>query len=158
MMAGHLLSHRNQTITEVWAIPGPKSDTVIRNAQPVFEVRYENLSGVNAEDYEPVLLKLEPTTNNFRLVGATEAKPDDLQASSAGWQLYSSFVEERIPGQAKKSAAGSYQLQPNSPLAKGEYAIALRPVKKDKKFSPTTLSQNTGDGFAFNSVWSFEVQ
>lgn len=56
--------------------------------------------------YEPVLLKLEPTPNNFRLVGATEAKQDALQGSTADWGMYSSFVEERLPAQATKAAVG----------------------------------------------------
>jgi hypothetical protein len=43
-------------------------------------------------------------------------------------------------------------------LQPGEYAVALRPINKDKKFSGTSVSQNTGDGLFFNSVWSFELQ
>jgi hypothetical protein len=158
MMAGGLFAHRKQAITDVWAVPGPKSEAVIHNAQPAFEVQYANVPGINADEYEPVLLKLEPTANNFRLVGATQAKPDALQASTADWGMYSSFVEERMPAQATKAAPGSYQLQASSALAPGEYAVALRPINKEKKFSGTSMTQNTGDGLLFNSVWSFEVQ
>ena len=157
MMAGQLFSHRKQIVTEVWTIAGPKSETVIRNLQPAFEVHYENLSAIKADEYEPVLLKLEPGSN-FRLVGATEVKQDELQASSTEWKLYSSFVEERVASQVKKSGSGSYQLEPSSPLPRGEYALALRPINKDKKFSASSLNQNIGDGLMFNSVWSFEVQ
>ena len=157
MMAGRLFSHRKQMVTEVWTIARPKSETVIRNPQPAFEVYCENLTAIKADEYEPVLLKLEPGSN-FRLVGATEVKQDELQASSTEWKLYSSFVEERIAGRVKKSGTGSYQLQPSSPLPEGEYALALRPINKDKKFSAVSLSQNVGDGLVFNSVWSFEVQ
>lgn len=159
MMAGGLLAaHHKQTITDVWALAGPKSETVIHNAQPQFEVLYDKMPGVNAEEYEPVLLKLESTPNNFRLVGATEAKVDALQSSTADWGMYSSFVEERIPGQANKVASGNYQLQASSALPPGEYAVALRPANRDKKFSGTSMTQNTGDGLFFNAVWSFEVQ
>lgn len=159
MLAGGLFAaHHKQTVTDVWAIPGPRSETVIHDGQPIFEVHYDNIPGINAEEYEPVLLKLEPTPNNFRLVGATEAKQDALQGSTADWGMYSSFVEERLPAQAAKGAVGSYQFQAASALVPGEYAIVLRPINKGKKFSGSNMSQNTGDGLFFNAVWSFEVQ
>jgi hypothetical protein len=157
IMAGSLFSRRKQTVTEVWAIGGPKSETVIHNVQPAFEVHYDNIPGVNSDEYEPVLLKLESTPNNFRLVGATQAKQDALQVSSADWDMYSSFVEERVPGQATKIGPGGYQLQVSSALVPGEYGVALRPINKSKKFAGSSLSQNTGDGLVFNSVWSFEI-
>jgi hypothetical protein len=159
MMAGKLFSsHHKPSITDVWAIGGQKSQTVIHGNQLAFEVHYDGIAGVNADEYEPVLLKLESTPNNFRLVGATEAKQDALQTSAADWGMYSSFVEERVEAQATKVALGSYKLQPSAALAAGEYAVVLRPVNKDKKFSGSTVAQNTGDGLMFNSVWSFEVQ
>jgi hypothetical protein len=158
MMAGSLFaSHHKATVTDVWAVTGPKSETVIHNAQPAFEVHYDNIPGINADEYEPVLLKLESTPNNFRIVGATEAKQDELQASTADWGMYSAFVEERVAGQATKVGPGRYQLQAGSALAPGEYGVALRPLNKDKRFSGSSVSQNTGDGLVFNSVWSFEV-
>lgn len=158
LMAGGLFARRKQTVTDVWAVPGPKAETVIHNPQPAFEVHYENIPGINADEYEPVLLKLEPTPNNFRLVGATEAKQDALLASTADWGIYSSFVEERLPGQSAKVATGSYRMQAASALSPGEYAVVLRPINKDKKFAGASMAQNTGDGLFFNAVWSFEVQ
>lgn len=159
MMAGKLFSaHHKPSVTDVWAIGGPKSQTVLHDNQPGFEVHYDGIPGVNADEYEPVLLKLESTPSNFRLVGATEAKQDALQASSADWGMYSSFVEERVESKATKVGQGSYKVQPTSALAAGEYAVVLRPINKDKKFSGTNVAQNMGDGLLFNSVWSFEVQ
>lgn len=72
--------------------------------------------------------------------------------------MYSTFVEERIATNSKKVSAGSYQMQPSATLAAGEYAIALRPINKDKKFSGSGVAQNTGDGLIFNSAWAFEIQ
>jgi len=156
MMAGGLL-HRKQTITDVWVIAGARSETVIHGGQPSFEVFYDGIPGVNTDEYEPVLVRLESTANNLRLVGATEAKPDALQGSSADWGMYSSFVEELVPSQATKNGSGRYELHAASALPPGEYGVALRPISKDKKFSGSSVSQNTGDGLIFNSIWSFEV-
>jgi curli biogenesis system outer membrane secretion channel CsgG len=156
MVAGSLFSHRKQTVTDVWLIVGSKSETVIHN-QPSFEVHCESVPGINVDEYEPVLLRLESTQTNFRLVGATEAKLDALQAPTPDWGLYSAFMEERVPGQATKIGPGVYQLQASSTLPPGEYGVVLRPINKDKKFSGVSVSQNLGDGLLFNSLWSFEI-
>jgi hypothetical protein len=158
MMATSLLGHRKPTVTDVWAVPGQKADTQIHGSQPAFEVHFADVPGINPDDYEPVLLKLEPTNNNFRLVGATQAKQDDLESMTPQWSMYSSFLEERVSADSKKLASGSYQLHITQPLAAGEYGVALRPVNKDKKFAGSSMSQNAGDGLVFNSVWAFEIQ
>ena len=159
MSAATLFASRHKpTVTEVWALGNQRSETVIHNNQPSFEVLYAGIPGINADEYEPVLLKLTPTPTNFRLVGATEAKSDQMQSAIADWGVYSSFVEERVAAQATKVGSGHYQLQPSAALIAGEYGVALRPVDKNKKFSGSSISQNNGDGLVFNSVWSFEVQ
>jgi hypothetical protein len=151
------MSHKKPTVTEVWALPGQKADTVAPN-QPIFEVSFAEIPGVNPDEYEPVLIKLAPSANNFRLVGATQAKQDVFDSSAMDWEVYSSFVEERIAAQSQKSGSGHYNLQPTASLAAGEYGIALRPVNKGKKFSGSSVAQNSGDGLLFNSVWAFSVR
>ncbi len=158
MLAGSLFAHRRQqTTTEVWALPGAKSETVLHDTQPSFEVHCDNIPGINPDDYKPALLKLETTPSNFRLVGATEVKQDQIQSPASEYPIYSSFVEELGPSQFTKVATGSYQLKASSALAPGEYAVVLRPVSKDKKYSGNSILQNTGDGLVFNSAWSFSV-
>jgi hypothetical protein len=113
---------------------------------------------VNPEEYEPVLIRLTPSQTNFRLVGATSTTPSQFQNAQADWNLYSSFVEQRIPLQATKVSAGRYTLQTGAGLTAGEYGVVLRPVNRDKKFAGSSIGQNQGDGLIFNCVWSFEVQ
>ena len=161
MMAGSLFAKHKAAstpMTDVWAIPGVKSETVIHSSQPTFEVRFDSVPGVNADEYEPVVIRLQPSQSNFRLVGATAATASEMQSSEANWDLYASFVEQRVPVQATKVASGRYQLQASGGLAPGEYGVVLRPVNKAKKFSGSNVAQNVGDGLAFNCVWSFEVQ
>ena len=158
LMGASLFSqHHKPTVTEVWALPGQKAETALTNNQPSFEVHFANVPGINPDEYEPVLLKLEPTTNNFRLVGATQAKQDAMESATADWGLYASFVEERLAINSKKVASGEYQLQITQPLLAGQYGIALRPLNKDKKYSGTGMAQNVGDGSIFNTVWGFEI-
>lgn len=159
LFAKHKANSNANSITDVWAIPSQKSDTFTHNSQPGFEVSFDGIPGITVDDYEPVLIRLQPSPqSNFRLVGATAVKPSEMQSSEANWDLYASFVEQRVAAQATKVASGRYQLQATSGLTPGEYGVVLRPVNKAKKFSGNNVAQNVGDGLVFNCVWSFEVQ
>src|SRR5205807_2811395 len=103
---GGLMGHRKPTVTDVWALPGQKSDLVLDSNQPSFEVHFANIPGVVADEYEPALVKLAPSPNNFRLVGATQAKQDVLESSTMDWEIYSSFMEERVGAEATKASSG----------------------------------------------------
>jgi len=155
---GGLMGHRKPTVTNVWALPGQKSDLVLDSNQPSFEVHFANIPGVAADEYEPVLVKLAPSANNFRLVGATQAKQDVLESSTMDWEIYSSFIEERVGAQATKVSSGEYKLQTAAALPAGEYGVVLRPLNKSKKFSGSSVAQNSGEGLLFNSVWAFAVK
>ena len=54
-------------------------------------------------------------------------------------------------------AEGDYNLSPQAPLLPGEYAVVLRPVAKDQKFSGGDVARGQGPGLIFNAVWSFQV-
>jgi hypothetical protein len=155
---GGIMGHRKPTVTNVWALPGQKSDLVLDSNQPSFEVHFANIPGVVADEYEPALVKLAPSANNFRLVGATQAKQDVLESSNMDWEIYSSFIEERVGAQATKVSSGEYKLQTAAALPAGEYGVVLRPLNKAKKFSGSSVAQNSGEGLMFNSVWAFAVK
>jgi hypothetical protein len=152
------MGKRKPTVTNVWALPGQKSDLVLESNQPSFEVHFANIPGVAADEYEPVLVKLTPSANNFRLVGATQAKQDVLESSTMDWEIYSSFIEEPVGAQATKVSSGEYKLQAAAALPAGEYGVVLRPLNKSKKFSGSSVAQNSGEGLMFNSVWAFAVK
>jgi hypothetical protein len=159
LLAKHKANSNSTNVTDVWAIPGQKSDMSTHNRQPALEVSFDGIPGITVDDYEPVLIRLLPSPqSNFRLVGATAAKPSEMQSSEANWDLYASFVEQRVPAQMMKVASGRYQLQASGGLAPGEYGVVLRPADKAKKFAGNNLAQNVGDGLVFNCVWPFEIQ
>ena len=158
LLAKHKANSNSSNVTDVWTIPGPKSDTITRNSQPAFEVSFDGIPGITVDDYEPVLIRLQPSPSNFRLVGATPVQGSEMQSSTADWDMYASFLEQRVPSQATKVASGRYQMQASGGLTPGEYGLVLRPVNKAKKFSGNNVAQNVGDGLVFNCVWSFEVQ
>jgi len=152
-----VLAQRKPKITYVWAIANPSSSNVLQEDTPEFAVSFAGVPGVNADDFEPAIVKLTPSQNAFRLVGATQGKEDATSSVSADWEIYSGFLEERVKVQSQKIGDGQYQISPASPLAAGEYAVVVRPTSKSKKFSGGDVARYQGEGMMFDSVWSFQV-
>jgi hypothetical protein len=156
VMSG-IMGHRKPTVTYVWALPGPSAGNALENS-PNFDVTFTGIPGINEEEYEPAIVKLTPTSNNWRLVGASQGKADTMQDSSANWEVYSSYVEEKVPVRVNKLGSGHVQISPASPLAAGQYGVVLRPRNKSKRFAGTDVANNQGEGLIFNSVFSFAVK
>ena len=156
VMSG-IMGHRKPTVTYVWALPGPASSTTL-GSTPSFDVAFSAIPGVNEEEYEPQIVKLTPTTNNWRLVGASQGKADTMQDSSANWEAYSSYVEEKVPASANKLGAGHVQISPSSPLSAGQYGVVLRPRSKSKRFAGTDVANDQGEGLMLDSIFSFAVK
>jgi hypothetical protein len=71
--------------------------------------------------------------------------------------MYSHFLEERVPTHAEKLGAGKYSVSPTSELQPGEYAVVLRPISKEKKFSGGEVARAQGDGLMFDAIWTFQI-
>jgi hypothetical protein len=156
-----ILGHRKPAqpkVTYVWALQGSSSAASAATNPPSFEVSYAGIPGVDADAFEPVIVKLAPTQSNFRLVGATEASSTAEQSAQQDWPIYSSFVEDRVAAKVQKLGSGHAKITANSALAAGQYAVALRPVSKSHKFSGEQIAKNQGEGLLFNYAWSFAVK
>lgn len=154
---GGMMARRQPTVTYVWGVPGPTSTNVLQTATPTFSVNFAKAPGVNPNDFAPEIVMLTPAQNTCRLVGATTGKEDVRSHDAADWEIYSSFVEDRVAVNLQKTAAGEYQMSPQSALLPGEYAVVLRPVSKTEKFSGGDVARNQRGGMMFNSLWSFQV-
>ena len=152
-----VLSHRTPTVTYVWGVPSPNSGNVLQNTKPTFTIDYSHAIGVNADEYEPAIVKLTPAQNTCRIVGATQGKEDIRSTPAADWQMYSHFLEERVAASPQKLGPGKYKLSANSELVPGEYGVVLRPVSKDKKFSGGDVARAQGDGLMFDAIWTFQI-
>ncbi len=152
-----VMAHRKPMMTYVWGVPNIASKTVLQTTSPSFTVDYANVMGTNPDDFAPTIVKLTPAQNSFRIVGATQGKEDAASNSTADWEIYSSFLEDRVAVNAQKLNTGSYKLVATSPLAPGEYAVVLRPVSKSKKFSGGDVARGQGDGLMFDSAFSFKI-
>ena len=127
------MTRRQPMVTYVWGVPGPASSNVLQTTMPKFSVSFAKAPGVNPDDFAPEIVKLTPAQNSCRLVGATQGKEDVRSHDAADWEIYSSFVEERVAVNLQKTAAGEYQMSPQSALLPGEYAVVLRPSFEERE-------------------------
>lgn len=142
------------SMTYVWGLPGRKSARELLNTDPIFELNYGDIPGVDPDAFEPVIVKLAQTPDNYRLVGATKTKLNmrNMMASS-GPENGKWLVEDRWPTRVYKEDRGFYVLRVDQQLAPGEYAVVLRPVK-GYKAKPSGLG---GHAQVFYCVWDFSV-
>jgi len=154
---GGMMAHRQATVTYVWGTPGPASANVLQTSTPKFEVNFAKAPGVNPDEFAPEIVKLTPAQHTCRLVGATQGKEDARSDNAADWEIYSAFIEDRVPANLEKIFVGDYNVSPQTPLLPGEYAVVLRPTAKDKKFSGGDVARGQGAGLMFNAVWTFQV-
>ena len=152
-----IMSHRTPSVTYVWGVPNPASSNVLQTTKPSFTVDFSRTIGVNPDEYEPAIVKLTPAQNTCRIAGATQGKEDVRSTPAADWQMYSHFLEERVAAIPEKLAPGKYKIAANSELVPGEYAVVLRPVSKEKKFSGGDVARAQGDGLMFDTIWTFRV-
>jgi hypothetical protein len=152
-----VMSHRKPTLTYVWGVTSVSSKNVFQMTSPEFSVDLSETMGVHPDDFEPAIVRLTPAQNSYRIVGATQGKEDMQSNTAADWEIYSSFLEERVPVTSQKVKPGVYKLSPSLPLLPGEYAVVLRPVSKSKKFSGGEVARAQGDGLMFDAVWSFQI-
>jgi hypothetical protein len=152
-----MLPRSQPTVTYVWGVPTTSSATVVAVSSPAFAVDFADVRGIHPEEFEPVLVKLTPMANSYRLVGASPGKEGATTTSTLDWPLYAGFIEERVAVHSSMQATGKYLLSAEAPLLAGEYAVVLRPISKSKKFSGGDVARAQGDGMVFDSVWSFQI-
>jgi hypothetical protein len=117
------------SITYAWGLPGSHSERVLAPTA-AFELRYADIPGIDPDAYEPVLLHLVLTKDNYRLLGATRQKfGSGMSMMGAGGGTGDWVAEDRVPAKVQKQGRGFYTLQSSKPLVTGEYALVLRPVK-----------------------------
>lgn len=154
---GGMMGHKQPTVTYVWGVPRPASANVLQTSTPKLQVLFAKAPGVNPDEFAPEIVKLTPAQNTCRLVGATQGKEDARSDNAADWEIYSAFVEDRVAVQLDKLSTGDYNVSPQTPLLPGEYAVVLRPIEKNMKFSGGDVARGQGAGLMFNTVWTFQV-
>jgi hypothetical protein len=149
---GGMGHHGPPKVTYVWALPGLKSQVIAASSKPRFEMEYGNLLGIDPDAYEPFVVKLVQTKDNWRLVGATKTPMGQLSN-----EAYEKVTEVRIKSKCERMGPrGQVQVVPLQALEPGEYAIVLRAIHPGKR-SQGSLG-GPAEQTVFFSVWDFTIQ
>jgi hypothetical protein len=151
----HLMPHKS-TVLYVWSLPGKASATILSEAKPAFEVVFDNVVGLDPKEFTPVIVKLEQTANNWRIVGATKGTEDFLAPRNV-WETYSQFKEEIVPTQVDQIKPGVAHIQSTSELIPGQYAVVIRPISPKTKFSGADIVERKNEGVVFVTAWDFQI-
>ncbi len=152
-LLGGGLSHHSSApkATYVWALPGAHSTYTMAATKPKFEIEFADIVGLDPDAYEPSLVKLTPTKDNWRLVGATKETLD-----KHGNEKQSAISEDRTEIKTTSAGRGHLIIEAAAPLAPGEYGVLLHRVKAQKN-STSTGAGLTAEQTIFYSVWDFSV-
>jgi hypothetical protein len=111
----------------VWALAATQSSRVL-DVSPVFEIDYAHIPGVDPERYQPAIVQLVPTSDNYRLVAAAET-----DGASAGALPRGPIIEESVATESTRLGRGQYRVAPKTSLGPGEYALVLRPIPETRR-------------------------
>jgi hypothetical protein len=113
--------------TAVWALAATSSGRVL-DIQPAFEIDFAHIPGVDPDRYQPAIVQLVPTKDNYRLVAAAETDGANTGALPSG-----PIIEEAVATEIQKLGRGQYRVAPRTALGPGEYALVLRPIEETKR-------------------------
>jgi hypothetical protein len=113
--------------TAVWALAATQSSRVL-DVAPVFEIDYAHIPGVDPDRYQPAIVQLVPTKDNYRLVAAAET-----DGANAGALPRGPIIEESVATESTRIGRGQYRVAPKTALDPGEYALVLRPIMESRR-------------------------
>jgi hypothetical protein len=138
-------------VARSWALPGRNSAFTLPAGLPKFEIEFADIPGVDPDAYEPVLVKLIQTKDNWRLVSSSKDKFDKHGNDTRSVKIKN---EEKIPVNITALGRGHVAMAPSSDLAAGEYGLVLHPKKDEKEYAGI---RNANADAIFYSVWDFSV-
>jgi hypothetical protein len=143
--------HGPPKVTYVWALPGPQSANVVASRKPRFEMEYGNLLGIDPDAYEPFIVKLVSSKDNWRLVGATKSQMGQMST-----EAYEKVTEVRVKSKYERLGRGQMQVEPTEALEPGEYGLVLRALHPGKRAQGSL--GGPAEQTVFFSVWDFAVR
>ena len=133
-----------------------RASVALETTSPQLHLLYEDVAGVNPDDFEPVLVKFVTTKDNYRVAGVLRLV-HKKGVMSLKPKLTCSFVEQRIPIKIKSVGRGEAEIEPETPLDKGEYAVVLRPHWKSKEVNEKDVKEIQVAQALMNVMWDFSI-
>jgi hypothetical protein len=154
---GSLFGSDTEHRSAVWALVGTAAMREL-DPSPRFEIEFGSIPGVNPDAYEPTLVRLVPTIDNYRLVAAAKTEGAGSVARPSG-----PIIEELVATGATRLSRGRYRVQPAMALDAGQYALVLRPIAKKERRRDrknASLGELLGGGTSqiLYLAWDFAVR
>jgi hypothetical protein len=136
--------------TVALGLPGLHAAVAAPTASFFIDVQYENVAGLNPDEYEPALVQLTPS-RNFRLIGARQ-----IVQQADGVPQQGAITEKRIEVKVSRLDRGHLTLEPPTPLPAGEYGVVFRWVSVRNPVPPSSAGspQTTQPEYL---AWDFSV-
>jgi hypothetical protein len=146
----------DEETTAVWALAATHSARVL-DVAPVFEIDFAQIPGVDPDRYQPAIVQLVPTNDNYRLVAAAET-----DGANAGALPRGPIIEESVATESTRLARGQYRVAPKANLGPGEYALVLRPIPESgrrRRDSEASLGELLGGSTSqiLYLTWEFSI-
>jgi hypothetical protein len=153
---GSLFGSDTEHRSAVWALAGTAATRRL-DPLPRLEIEFSNIPGVNPDAYQPTLVQLVPTMDNYRLVAAAKTEGAGTVARPSG-----PIIEELVPTTATRLSRGRYRVQPVMALDPGQYALVLRPIakkerRKDRKNASIGELLGGGTSQILYLTWDFAI-
>ena len=100
---GGLFHPGSQQHTAIWALTGTAAPRDI-GVSPTFEVEFGHIPGVDPDQYQPAIVRLVPTKDNYRLIAAAKTT-----AAKSGAPPDGPIIEEPVVTQLKQLGRGHYR-------------------------------------------------
>jgi hypothetical protein len=156
---GSLFRNDDPEMTAVWALLGSSSPRALA-AGAAFEVDFGNVPGVDPDRYQPAIVQLVPTSDNYRLVGAAKTEGSDDTAAPRG-----PIIEEPVAADLMRMARGRYRVALGGSVPPGEYALVLRPIVKRERARRRDPDHSLGELMGANATsqiiyltWDFTIE
>jgi hypothetical protein len=153
---GGLFGSDNERRTAVWALAGLSAAREL-TPETAFEIGFGHTPGVDPDAYQPAIVRLVRTNDNYRLVAAAKTEGTKTIATAND-----PIVEELVPTDLTRIARGHYRVQAKAALGPGEYALVLRPIvqkERRRRSSEASLGELLGGGTSqiLYLTWDYSV-
>ena len=150
-----LLGSGDPRVVAVWALPGASSVRDVAG-EAVFDVEFAGIPGVDPDQFEPLLVQLVATRDNYRLIGAVKSRLSELDSVAP-----EDIIQERIGVDVVRLERGRYRITLVESLAAGQYAVVLRPRERSRRRrnAPESLGDLMGraDAEILYYTWDFSI-
>jgi hypothetical protein len=136
-------------VAYTWALPRRTSSFSLPSHASGFEIEFSDIPGIDPDAYQPVIVRLIQTKDNWRLVETSQDKFD-----KHGNDTRSTKTKDKLPLMITPLGRGHLQVRPASELTPGEYGLVLHPKKDQKEFAGVPMPNVEA---LFYSVWDFSV-